>query len=97
MNIQVVNIGVQEKNAYRGLHRYMKAFARHMKGCRSVNNPDELLWILGLDIARRGHDGPQLTDTAGKVPKALTKVLKAFVKGAKGLHERCRRFLWLVI
>jgi hypothetical protein len=38
-----------------------------------------LLWILGLDIARRGRDGPQLTDTTGKVPKAFAKVLEISV------------------
>jgi hypothetical protein len=59
----------------------MKAFTRHTNGCRSVNNPDELLWILGLDFARRGCYGPQLTDTAGKVPKAFVKVPKTFVSG----------------
>jgi hypothetical protein len=59
---------------------FMKAFTRHIKGCKRVNNPDELLWILGLGIPRRGSDGPPLTDTAGKVPKALVKVVKAFMK-----------------
>jgi hypothetical protein len=59
---------------------FMKAFTRHIKSCKRVNNLDELLWILGLDIPRKGRDGPLLTDTARKVPKALMKVVKAFTK-----------------